>query len=287
MRACSLVDRAGLSAHRSAVRGHQLRAQPTHQEDAEDDRRRDDGAGGFDHRSLRNIELVKRLGLAHQEVVRLNGITDKILQTRAQESALPAQPELYSGNRRQPLRTGIHVPDALSDFHGSDHDRASSSLCFYSFYIFSPLQELGNVINAYRETEASMQSLQEMLDIPPEPKPVDAQALGNLGSLEFDSVRFQHRTASRPASCNVSFQLSRGETVAFVGPSGAGKTTLVKLLVGLYHAKEGAVRYNGIDARHIDPGGTALANRFRHARYAVVLGFYSRESALRPVRGHR
>ena len=82
---------------------------------------------------------------------------------------------------------------------------------------------------------------------------MDAQALGNLGSLEFDSVRFQHRTASRPALCNVSFQLSRGETVAFVGPSGAGKTTLVKLLVGLYHAEEGAVRYNGIDARHIDP----------------------------------
>jgi ATP-binding cassette subfamily B protein len=127
------------------------------------------------------------------------------------------------------------------------------SLFIYSFFIFGPLQELGNIINIYRETEASMQSLQEILDIPPEPKPLDAQALGNLGSLEFDSVTFQHRTASRPALSNVSFQLSRGETVAFVGPSGAGKTTLVKLLVGLYHAEEGAVRYNGIDARHIDP----------------------------------
>jgi ATP-binding cassette subfamily B protein len=47
--------------------------------------------------------------------------------------------------------------------------------------------------------------------------------------------------------------MSRGETVAFVGPSGAGKTTLVKLLVGLYQAQDGVVRYNGIDSRNIDP----------------------------------
>jgi ATP-binding cassette subfamily B protein len=66
-------------------------------------------------------------------------------------------------------------------------------------------------------------------------------------------VGFQHRTAKRPALHHVSFSLKRGETVAFVGPSGAGKTTLVKLLVGLYKPETGAVLYNGIHGDRIDP----------------------------------
>ena len=71
--------------------------------------------------------------------------------------------------------------------------------------------------------------------------------------MEFQHVSFQHRTANRPALSDVSFSLKRGETIAFVGPSGAGKTTLVKLLVGLYQPDSGVVRYNGIEADQIDP----------------------------------
>ena len=95
--------------------------------------------------------------------------------------------------------------------------------------------------------------LQEILAIPPEPKPAEPVPLGNLETLEFDHATFQHRTAIRPAVSDVSFRLTRGETVAFVGPSGAGKTTLVKLLVGLYQPHSGTVRYNRIDADRIDP----------------------------------
>ena len=72
-------------------------------------------------------------------------------------------------------------------------------------------------------------------------------------SLEFEDVTFEHRTASRPAVNDVTFRLGHGETVAFVGPSGAGKTTLVKLLVGLYSPQSGYVRYNGIERELIDP----------------------------------
>jgi ATP-binding cassette subfamily B protein len=127
------------------------------------------------------------------------------------------------------------------------------SLFIYSFFIFGPLQELGNIINIYRETEASLNSFEEILEIAPEPRPADPIPLGALNSLEFLDVSFQHRTARRPALTGVSFSMKRGETVAFVGPSGAGKTTLVKLLVGLYRPETGSVRYNGIDSDRIDP----------------------------------
>ncbi len=127
------------------------------------------------------------------------------------------------------------------------------SLFIYSFFIFGPLQELGNIINIYRETEGSLNAFEEILKIMPEKKPDHPVPLGQLSSLEFRDVGFQHRTAKRPALSDISFTLKRGETVAFVGPSGAGKTTLVKLLVGLYKPETGSILYNGTDSDQIDP----------------------------------
>src|SRR5260221_460745 len=78
-----------------------------------------------------------------------------------------------------------------------------------------------------------------------EQKPEHPVALPSLETLEFDRVSFQHQSASSPALSEISFRVARGETIAFVGPSGAGKTSLVKLLVGLYRPKSGHIFYNG------------------------------------------
>jgi len=119
------------------------------------------------------------------------------------------------------------------------------SLFIYSFFIFGPLQELGNVINVYRETEASLANFEELLKLPVQPKPEHPVELAALETLEFRDVSFQHQTASTPALSEISFHVHRNETIAFVGPSGSGKTTLVKLLVGLYAPKSGHIFYNG------------------------------------------
>ena len=97
------------------------------------------------------------------------------------------------------------------------------SLFIYSFFIFGPLQELGNVINIFREAEVSLHNFQRILDTPREPKPVDPVPVPELLTLDFDEVAFTHQIASVPALNGISFALRRGETVAFVGPSGAGK----------------------------------------------------------------
>ena len=70
--------------------------------------------------------------------------------------------------------------------------------------------------------------------------------------MEFDKVGFQHQSAATKALKNISFKTGVGETIAFVGPSGAGKTTLVKLLVGLYSPREGKISYNGYSGDTID-----------------------------------
>lgn len=203
--------------------------------------------------SLRNIELVKTLGLARQEVDRLNSTTGKILKLELKKVRYLRSLSFLQGTAVNLLRTSILFLMLYLIFTQRISVGQFFSLFIYSFFIFGPLQELGNIINVYRETEASMANLEEILQIPPEAKPALPVSLGTLQSLEFDGVTFEHRTASRPAVADVTFRLDRGETVAFVGPSGAGKTTLVKLLVGLYSPQSGTVRYNGIPRESIDP----------------------------------
>ena len=202
--------------------------------------------------SLRNIELVKSLGLAGQEIERLNATTGKILKLELRKVRTLRLLSFIQGTFVNALRTSILFLMLYLIFTQQITVGQFFSLFIYSFFIFGPLQELGTVINTYRETEASLETYQKILDLPLEEKPVHPQALGQLGELTFEDVSFTHQTAAAPALTDVSFAVERGETIAFVGPSGSGKTTLVKLLVGLYRPQSGRVLYNGISGTEID-----------------------------------
>jgi ATP-binding cassette, subfamily B, bacterial len=202
--------------------------------------------------SLRNIELVKSLGLASQEISRLNATTGKILKLELKKVRYLRSLSFIQGTSVNALRTSILFLMLYLIYAQEITVGQFFSLWIYSFFIFGPLQELGNVINVYREAEASLDTFQEILARPTEPKPRDPAPLGDLTTLSFDGVAFRHPSASNHALSGVSFSLRRGETIAFVGPSGAGKTTLVKLLVGLYHPDEGRILYNGHTGTVVD-----------------------------------
>jgi ATP-binding cassette subfamily B protein len=202
--------------------------------------------------SLRNIELVKSLGLADQEVRRLNSTTDKILKLELKKVRYLRSLSFVQGTFVNLMRTGILFLMLYLIFTQRITVGQFFSLFIYSFFIFGPLQELGNVINTYRETEVSLQNFRDILAIPKDPKPANPVNVDDLDTLEFRDVTFQHQTATAPALSNISFGVKRGDTIAFVGPSGAGKTTLVKLLVGLYPPKQGEILYNGLSSHVID-----------------------------------
>jgi ATP-binding cassette subfamily B protein len=202
--------------------------------------------------SLRNIELVKSLGLAEQEVVRLNATTEKILRLELKKVRYLRSLSFVQGTFVNLLRTSILFLMLYLIFEKQITVGQFFSLLIYSFFIFGPLQELGNVINIYRETEASLANFDEIFKIPIDPKPANPVALSDLETLAFEDVSFTHQTAAAPALASVSFGVRRGETVAFVGPSGAGKTTLVKLLVGLYRPGAGRILYNDVPSDRID-----------------------------------
>jgi len=202
--------------------------------------------------SLRNIELVKSLGLADQEVVRLNAVTEKILKLELKKVKYIRSLSFIQGTSVNLLRTCILFMMLYLIFTQKITVGQFFSLLFYSFFIFGPMQELGNIINVYRETEVSLGNFRKILETPKDPKPVSPVSVSDVRKLEFVNVGFMHQSANTPALTDISFDVNRGETIAFVGPSGAGKTTLVKLLVGLYQPKKGQVLYNGVDSTEID-----------------------------------
>jgi ATP-binding cassette subfamily B protein len=195
--------------------------------------------------SLRNIELVKTLGLAQQEIQRLNNTTGKILQLELKKVRYLRSLSFIQGTSVNFLRTSILFLMLYLIFAQEITVGQFFSLFIYSFFIFGPLQELGNVINVYREAEVSLNNFENILKMGKEPKPANPVVLPDIQKLSFEEVSFKHQSATTFALNQISFSTRRGETVAFVGPSGSGKTTLVKLLVGLYRPQFGEILYNG------------------------------------------
>lgn len=210
------------------------------------------GLAGSTTESLRNIELVKSLGLAEQEISQLNATTDKILKLELKKVRYVRSMAFVQGTCVNLLRMLMVVVLIYLIYQGKITIGQFYSLNIYSFFLFNPLQEIGNVVNTYREAEVSLQNFEQILEIPTEQKPENPILIKQINRLAFDKVSFQHQSATTSALNEISFEVKGGETIAFVGPSGAGKSTLVKLLVGLYRPKRGQVFYNGESGDAID-----------------------------------
>lgn len=202
--------------------------------------------------SLRNIELIKSLGLTNQETTRLNDTTRRILQLELKKVRDIRSITFIQGTLVNLMRQSILFFLTYLVFRNELSVGEIITLQFFSFFIFGPLQEVGNVIIAYREAEASLANFEQIINTPIEVKPANPKALGTIERLRFEGVTFRHKTAQYDAISNIHFEVGKGETIAFVGPSGAGKSTLVKLLVGLYSPEQGDILYNGISAAQID-----------------------------------
>ncbi|RFS16399.1 ABC transporter ATP-binding protein [Emticicia sp. C21] len=202
--------------------------------------------------SLRNIELIKSLGLTGQEIKRLNQNTFKILQLELKKVRGVRSISFVQGTFVNFLRQCILFVLLFLIFREQMTVGQLLSLQFYSFFVFGPMQEIGNVIIAYREAEASLNNFDKLLQKPIEVTPEFPTHLGTVSYLQFENVTFKHLSAHTNALDHVNFEVKEGETVAFVGPSGSGKTTLVKLLVGLYNPSHGTIYYNNLPADEIN-----------------------------------
>jgi ABC-type multidrug transport system fused ATPase/permease subunit len=124
----------------------------------------------------------------------------------------------------------------------------------YLLLLIGPMRQLGIALGMAQRATASGTRIFELLDREPRVvEPPDAPPLPDgAGRVELDDVTFAYEGALAPALRDVDLVVEAGTTVALVGPTGSGKTTLVQLLGRLYDVTSGAVRIDGADVRSVD-----------------------------------
>ena len=141
----------------------------------------------------------------------------------------------------------------------------------YAQRFFRPIQDLSEKYNILQSAMASSERVFKLLDTSPEVvSPATAKKVSGPGRIEFDHVWFAYRNIPIEGNGHttepdwvlrdVSFAVEPGETVAIVGHTGAGKTTMMSLLLRFYDVQQGAIRIDGVDARELDL--TDLRRRF-------------------------
>lgn len=202
--------------------------------------------------SFRNIEIIKTMGLTEQETKRLNIVNDKILTLQLLKVRFTRTINYIQGSLNNFLLNGMLLFIIYLIYKNMISVGEFFSLYLYSSFIFRPLYELPSMMNNYREAEVSLDNLSKFLNINTVNDNEKKIVLSKVKNLSFNKVSFQYKNSFENTLENISFQVNIGQTIAFVGPSGAGKTTLIKLIMSLYTPSEGEILFNDIPTEQLD-----------------------------------
>lgn len=203
--------------------------------------------------NLAGIKVVRAFASEEKETKRFNNSIDRLLEQRLLISkvfaflfpgiflmALLAQAAvLYFGGRQ--IIDGVLTVGEWQKFS------------LYLTYLFLPMGQLGFIISITAQAATSAQRVFEILDAKNdvENKP-GAVVLGEIeGRVQFDQVTFRYFASSEPVLRNVSFTAEPGQTIALLGSTGSGKTTIINLIPRFYDASEGRILIDGRDVRDV------------------------------------
>jgi ATP-binding cassette subfamily B protein len=149
---------------------------------------------------------------------------------------------------------GLWVLDGpFGPFTGQLYVGELTIFLLYTQRLTAPLAQMSNIIDRYEDAAASTRRILGLMEMPVEiTDPEDPVEVGDVdGHVEYDDVDFRYEAGGEPVLEDVDFQADPGETIGLVGPTGAGKTTIVKLLLRLYDVDGGAVGIDGNDVRDL------------------------------------
>lgn len=215
--------------------------------------------------SITGVRVVKSLGREHENLNQFNELTDDMYQASYRAAWLSA---LFLPAVQLVSATGIAV---VVWFSGAQFEVGGMTIgglqAFISYVTFMlwPIQQMAAVYASMQQAVASGERIFSLLDT--EPEIVDAPGAIDPGSIwgdiVFDDVSF-HYEDGKPVIENLSLRIPQGETVALVGPTGAGKSTLVNLICRFYEPTGGKIVINGHDY-------TTLTQHAIQSRIGMVL----------------
>jgi len=202
--------------------------------------------------NVKNVTLIKSLWLETQEVNHLNRVNDKLIELEIEKLKLIKSITFWQGTLINFLRSLLQFIMLRLVFEWVISVWEFFTLLFYSFLLFNPLYELPTLATNFQELKASSEILEEIHDIPVVEIPEHWEDIKDITNINFDNVTFWY-SDKETAVKDISFDVKPWETIAFVWPSGAGKSTILKLLTGLYKAWQGAIRFNWLSIDKFNP----------------------------------
>jgi ATP-binding cassette subfamily B protein len=203
--------------------------------------------------NLGGIATIKSFTSEQREIDRVASESERYRQANRRAITLSAA---FSPLIRIVILAGFSVTLLLGGFltlEGSLAVGSYSVLVFLTQRLLWPLTRLGQTFDQYQRAMASTNRILDVLDTPAEIVSGDGVLHREdvAGHIAFDRVDFEYR-AGFPVLTDINLDLAPGATTAFVGATGSGKTTLVKLLLRLYDVTDGAIRIDGHDIRSLE-----------------------------------
>lgn len=205
--------------------------------------------------SLVGLETVKTLGAEGLIQRRYEQATQFIAQVGSRLKLLSSGTVNFSQFMQQAVSICVIIVGVYELVDGKVTMGAIIAASMLSGRALAPLAQVAGLLMQYQNARTSLISIEKHMEMPIE-RPEDAPFLHRdrfEGQIEFRGVSFNYPGRQHPALRNISFSVKAGERVGILGRIGSGKTTVEKLILGLYQPSQGSVLVDGIDARQIDP----------------------------------
>ncbi len=201
--------------------------------------------------SISGIRVSKAYTNSDYEYHRFNEGNERFVNVRRR--AYKTMAEFHSGMTvcMDILRVVMYVAGGLFVMYDKIDIADFTAFSLYITLFISPIEKLVGFIEQYQNGMTGFQRFCEIMDESPEENPSDAEALFEVkGGIEFDDVSFAYGEG-KPVLTHFSFHLEPGRTLALVGPSGGGKTTICHLIPRFYEVSSGVIRVDGKDITEI------------------------------------